>query len=356
MFLRLHDPGSSPLRALDRDADRPSDISPPASEQGVDKPTAALESTEESATLLGTLRFLSAGRSHRRKTRRPFTPVRPCARRPRRRHQGIGPVGSIDTIGPRASWSARSAPWTAARSPSTASSRGSAFARMSTGWRTGCASGGFIKNVSGGVLIEVEGEPHCLDRFLAELTAQPPPLARIDDLRWSSRPAFGDPSFRIETSDSRRRQPDLHLPRCGDLRRLPGRAVRSPRSPLPLPVPQLHQLRPPADDHHRFALRPRADEHGLVRHVPASAAPSTTTPAIAASTPSPRPARSADPGSSSSIRRGRSFPASIRSPAAVDALQARPDRCHQGAGRLSPGLRRGPRGGRGRTAQPEAPR
>jgi hydrogenase maturation protein HypF len=60
---------------------------------------------------------------------------------------------------------------------------------------------GFIKNVNGGVLIEVEGETHSLDRFLDELTAEPPPLARIDDLRWSSRPARGDRSFRIEASD-----------------------------------------------------------------------------------------------------------------------------------------------------------
>jgi hydrogenase maturation protein HypF len=60
---------------------------------------------------------------------------------------------------------------------------------------------GFIKNVNGGVLIEVEGETHSLDRFLDELTAEPPPLARIDDLRWSSRPACGDLSFRIEPSD-----------------------------------------------------------------------------------------------------------------------------------------------------------
>ena len=61
--------------------------------------------------------------------------------------------------------------------------------------------GGFIKNVSGGVLIEVEGESHSLDRFLDELTDSPPPLARIDELRWSSRPARGDPSFRIEPSE-----------------------------------------------------------------------------------------------------------------------------------------------------------
>jgi hydrogenase maturation protein HypF len=60
---------------------------------------------------------------------------------------------------------------------------------------------GFVKNVNGGVLIEVEGEPHSLDRFLDELTAQPPTLARIDELRWSHRPTRGDPSFRIEPSE-----------------------------------------------------------------------------------------------------------------------------------------------------------
>ncbi len=61
--------------------------------------------------------------------------------------------------------------------------------------------GGFIKNVNGGVLIEVEGDSHSLDQFLDELTAKPPPLARIDELRWSSRPANHDPAFRIEPSE-----------------------------------------------------------------------------------------------------------------------------------------------------------
>ena len=61
--------------------------------------------------------------------------------------------------------------------------------------------GGFVKNADGGVLIEVEGEPQAIDRFLAELTAEPPPLARIEELRWSSRPPRGDSRFRIEPSD-----------------------------------------------------------------------------------------------------------------------------------------------------------
>jgi hydrogenase maturation protein HypF len=78
---------------------------------------------------------------------------------------------------------------------------------------------GFIKNVSGGVLIEVEGESHSLDRFLVELADQPPPLARIDELRWSSRPALGDHSFRIETSDLDDESPIFISPdvaTCGD--------------------------------------------------------------------------------------------------------------------------------------------
>jgi hydrogenase maturation protein HypF len=59
---------------------------------------------------------------------------------------------------------------------------------------------GFIKNCNGGVVIEAEGQPEALDQFLADLTAQPPPLARIDALHWSSRPPRGDHAFRIESS------------------------------------------------------------------------------------------------------------------------------------------------------------
>ncbi len=59
---------------------------------------------------------------------------------------------------------------------------------------------GFIGNTGGGIVIEVEGQPEALDRFLAELTTQPPPLARIDELRWSSQPTRGDTAFRIEPS------------------------------------------------------------------------------------------------------------------------------------------------------------
>jgi hydrogenase maturation protein HypF len=60
---------------------------------------------------------------------------------------------------------------------------------------------GFVRNQTGGVLIEVEGEAHSLDRFLAELRSKPPPLARIDEVSWVSRFPQGDPQFRIEHSE-----------------------------------------------------------------------------------------------------------------------------------------------------------
>jgi len=60
---------------------------------------------------------------------------------------------------------------------------------------------GFVKNQSGGLQIEVEGEAPSLDSFLTELTSRPPPLAQIDRLSWQPRPFVGEAKFRIEPSD-----------------------------------------------------------------------------------------------------------------------------------------------------------
>src|SRR3954451_19073687 len=61
--------------------------------------------------------------------------------------------------------------------------------------------GGFVRNRTGVVLIEVEGESSSLDRFLAELVSPPPPLARIDEVGCVSQRPRGDPLFRIEPSE-----------------------------------------------------------------------------------------------------------------------------------------------------------
>lgn len=63
--------------------------------------------------------------------------------------------------------------------------------------------GGYVKNQAGRVLIEVEGEPATLDRFLTELEASPPPLSRIETVAWEPRPTATESDFRIESSDGR---------------------------------------------------------------------------------------------------------------------------------------------------------
>ncbi len=60
--------------------------------------------------------------------------------------------------------------------------------------------GGFVRNQTGTVLIEVEGDPTALDHFLAELTERPPPLAQIAGLSRDEITPLGDREFRVEAS------------------------------------------------------------------------------------------------------------------------------------------------------------
>jgi hydrogenase maturation protein HypF len=64
------------------------------------------------------------------------------------------------------------------------------------------ALNGSVKNRTGGVLIEVEGEAQSLDCFLTELAKRSPPLARIDHLSWERQTPRGEHRFRIESSES----------------------------------------------------------------------------------------------------------------------------------------------------------
>ncbi len=64
------------------------------------------------------------------------------------------------------------------------------------------ALGGFVRNRTGSVRIEVEGEAHSLDRFLAEITTRPPPLSQINHLTWQPQPPRGEREFRIEASEA----------------------------------------------------------------------------------------------------------------------------------------------------------
>ncbi len=59
---------------------------------------------------------------------------------------------------------------------------------------------GWVCNTSADVTIEVEGPPPALAAFLAALTAEAPPLARIDAVASEEIPVQGDPAFAIRHS------------------------------------------------------------------------------------------------------------------------------------------------------------
>jgi hydrogenase maturation protein HypF len=59
---------------------------------------------------------------------------------------------------------------------------------------------GFVRNQSGSVHIEVEGETRALEQFLAGLADRPPPLAHIEHLSWDRKPVTGEVGFHVLTS------------------------------------------------------------------------------------------------------------------------------------------------------------
>ncbi len=125
---------------------------------------------------------------------------------------------------------------------------------------------------------------------------------------------------------------------------------------LPLPVHQLHALRPALHHHARRSLRPPAHHDGALRHVPGVRARVRATRPTAASTPSPTPAPSAGRGSRSWARR-----ASRSRRGDVIAARPREDprrqgRRREGPGRLPPRLRRAQRARGGAAARRQAPR
>jgi len=61
--------------------------------------------------------------------------------------------------------------------------------------------GGFVRNQTGNVLIEIEGPEVGIRQFLDELKSHPPPLAKIETIRCSRQTARGDRHFEILPSE-----------------------------------------------------------------------------------------------------------------------------------------------------------
>src|SRR5689334_11557832 len=60
---------------------------------------------------------------------------------------------------------------------------------------------GFVRNTAGEVEIEAEGDREKLDRFVARLSRDAPPLARVEDVRVQATPARGGRGFEIRASE-----------------------------------------------------------------------------------------------------------------------------------------------------------
>lgn len=74
--------------------------------------------------------------------------------------------------------------------------------------------GGFVGNEMGNVLIEVEGSRSCLEQSLAELSARPPAMARIERIEWKAQSPRGDRCFEIEPSAAGQSN---HVRICADM-------------------------------------------------------------------------------------------------------------------------------------------
>ena len=60
---------------------------------------------------------------------------------------------------------------------------------------------GYVRNDERGVLLEVEGGPESVERFLARLANDAPPLARVDSIATERLEPLGDPLFEIVASE-----------------------------------------------------------------------------------------------------------------------------------------------------------
>ena len=211
---------------------------------------------------------------------------------------------------------------------------------------------GFVLNDERGVLIEVEGEAGgAAAASRSALPAEAPPLARVEQR--PDRGAGAHRRARFAIRDSRRgAEPDARVsPDARHLRRLPARAVRSRGPPPPLPVHQLHQLRPALHHRARGALRPPDHHDGRLPDVRPRCQAEYDDPADRRFHAQPNACPDCGPGACDSARDrgcrpGRGRGRSGRGRGAGG----------EGARRVSPGLSSGAGAGGGGAAGAQAPR
>ncbi len=113
---------------------------------------------------------------------------------------------------------------------------------------------GFVLNDERGVLCEAEGESAAVTAFVERLATDAPPLAVVEEVLAKEAAPTGEEGFAIASSERAGEPAGARVPRRGHLRALPGGAPRPRGPPPPLPLHQLHRLRPALHDRARGAV------------------------------------------------------------------------------------------------------
>ena len=118
------------------------------------------------------------------------------------------------------------------------------------------------------MLVEAEGPPDVVAAFVARLRDEAPPLADVRGVEADGRRrSSARPGFAIVASAHGGAATAPVTPDSATCDGLPRRARRPGRSPLPLSVSELHELRAALHDRPRHPVRPAADDDGGLRHV-----------------------------------------------------------------------------------------
>ena len=130
-----------------------------------------------------------------------------------------------------------------------------------------------MANDARGVLVEVEGDPGGRGRSWDGVLfrSMPPPMALVESVLTGIRaaPQSAEPASRspLSGTGAGARAVAPSPARTWPPARLPGRARRPGRPPVPPSVHHLHELRTAIHHHHRTALRPAGDDDGRVPDV-----------------------------------------------------------------------------------------
>ena len=127
---------------------------------------------------------------------------------------------------------------------------------------------GWVRNDSRGVTIEAEAEAASSRAIRRRPAGREAPAGHHHPTDHRRSADYRGQRLHHPCKSGRSDRPRPDPGRCQRLRRLPARTGRPRRPPLPLPLHQLHQLRAALHHRHRHPLRPAADHHGRLHHVP----------------------------------------------------------------------------------------